>query len=115
MAITNNPLLIGASGKMGNIVMKQFEGKTVLSRVPDMSGRELSQKQKDVNRRMQMAILSAKALTATPMQKQRACEMLQVSPNKVFRDIVKQFLLTDGYGSIFEESEQEKQDKRTLA
>jgi predicted nucleotidyltransferase len=40
--------------------------------------------------------------------------MLQVAPNKVFRAIVKQFLLNDGYGGIFEETEQEKLDKQTL-
>ncbi|MDP4265507.1 MAG: nucleotidyltransferase domain-containing protein, partial [Bacteroidota bacterium] len=43
------------------------------------------------------------------------CEMLQVPPNKVFRAIVKQFLLTNGYGTLFEETEQEKLDKKTLA
>jgi predicted nucleotidyltransferase len=36
-------------------------------------------------------------------------------PNKVFRTIVKQFLLTEGYGSIFEETEQEKLDKQTVS
>ena len=80
-----------------------------------MSGRKLSQKQKDANERMQFAIRSAKKITADPRLKQRACEMLQVPPNKVFRAIVKQFLLTDGYGTIFEETEQEKLDKDTLS
>ncbi|MDP4263404.1 MAG: hypothetical protein Q8941_12835 [Bacteroidota bacterium] len=32
--------------------------------------------------------------------------MLRVLPNKVFRAIVKRFLLTNGYGTIFEKTEQ---------
>jgi predicted nucleotidyltransferase len=115
MIVTGNPLLMGASGKMKNLVVKQYKDKTVLTAVPDMSRRKLSQKQKDVNERMQMAIRWAKALTAKPRLKQRACDMLQVPPNKVFRAIVKQYLLTDGEGSIFEETEQEKGNKEILA
>src|SRR6476660_6379315 len=107
MIVTGNPLFIGASGKLKNLVVKQYKDKTVITAVPDMSGRKLSQKQKDANERMQFAIMSAKKITADPRRKQRACEMLQVPPNKVFRAIVKQFLLTDGYGNVFEETEQE--------
>jgi predicted nucleotidyltransferase len=98
-----------------NLVVKQYEDKTVLTAVPDMSGRKLTQKQKDANDRMQFAIASAKAITRDPLQKQRACELLQVTPNKVFRAIVKQFLLTEGYGGIFEATEQETADKKTLS
>jgi predicted nucleotidyltransferase len=114
MIVTGNPLLTGVSGKIKNLVVKQYKDKTVITAVPDMSSRKLSQKQKEGNERMQMAIIAAKGITAKPRLKQRACEMLQVAPNKVFRAIVKQFLLTDGYGSIFEETEQEKLDKQTL-
>lgn len=114
MIVTGNPLLTGASGKLKNLVVKQYKDKTVITTVPDMSRRKLSQKQKEVNERMQMAIIAARGLTKEPRLKQRACEMLQVPPNKVFRAIVKQFLLTDGYGPIFEETEQEKLDKETL-
>src|SRR5258708_17152988 len=115
MIVTGNPLLTGVSGKLKNIVVKQYKDKTVIAAVPDMSGRKLSQKQKDANERMQFAIKSAKKITANPRLKQRACEMLQVPPNKVFRAIVKQFLLTDGYGTIFEETEQQKLDKKILS
>ena len=115
MIVTGNPLLVGVSGKMQNIVVKQYKGKTVITAVPDMSRRKLTQKQKDGNQKMQMAVKYAKALIKNPRQKQRACEMLQVPPNKVFRAVVKQFMLTDGYEGIFEETEQEILDKKTLA
>jgi predicted nucleotidyltransferase len=115
MIVTGNPLLTGVSGKMKNIVVKQYKDKTVISAVPDMSGRKLSEKQKEVNERMQAAIYCARHITANHILKQRACELLQVTPNKVFRAIVKQYLLTDGHGGIFEETKQELLDKETLA
>jgi hypothetical protein len=115
MILKGNPLLTGASGKLGNIIVKQYENQTVITAVPDMSRRKLTQKQKDANEQMQMAITAAQELTSTPQLKQRACEMLKVEPNKVFRAIVKQWLLTNGEDNIFKETEQEKLDKDTLA
>jgi predicted nucleotidyltransferase len=115
MIVKDNPLLMGVSGKLKNIVVKQYQDKTVITSVPDMSRRKLSAKQKEANQRMQFAILSAKKITSDPRLKQRAIEMLNVPANKVFRAIVKQFLLTDGRGLIFEETIQEKNDKQTLA
>jgi predicted nucleotidyltransferase len=114
MIVTGNPLLVGVSGKMKNLVVKQYKDKTVITAVPDMSGRKLTQKQKDANERMQIAIRIAQAITADPRLKQRACKMLDVPPNKVFRAIVKQHLLSDADGPIFEETEQEILDKKTL-
>jgi predicted nucleotidyltransferase len=114
MIVTGNPLLTGVSGKIKNLVVKQYKDKTVITSVPDMSHRKLSQKQKQANKQMRLAIFVAKGIMENPRVKQRACEMLQVAPNKVFRAIVKQFLLTDGYGNIFEETEQEKLEKQTL-
>jgi hypothetical protein len=54
MIVTGNPLLSGASGKIKNLVVKQYKDKTVITTVPDRSGRKLSQKQKEGNERMQM-------------------------------------------------------------
>jgi predicted nucleotidyltransferase len=114
MIVTGNPLLEGVSGKMKNLVVKQYEGKTVIAAAPDMSGRKLTEKQKEANLKMKMAIECAQAITENPRLKQRACELLNVAPNKVFRAIVKHFLLNDGYGGIFEQTEQETLDKKTL-
>lgn len=114
MMVTGNPLLTGVSGKLKNLVVKQYEGKTVITTVPDMSHRKLSPKQKEANKRMRLAIFVARGIMENPGVKQRACEMLGVTPNKVFRAIVKQFLLTGGDGGIFKETEQEKLDKQTL-
>jgi predicted nucleotidyltransferase len=117
MIVTGNPLLVGVSGRMKNMVVKQYKetGKIVISAVPDMSGRKLSPKQQDANERMLYAIRSAQHVCGNPMVKRRACDMLQVPPNKVFRAIVKEYLLTDGESPLFQETEQEKRDKKTLS
>jgi predicted nucleotidyltransferase len=114
MISKGNPLLTGASGKLGNIIVKQYGNQTVITAVPDMSRRKLTEKQKDANEQMQMAIIAAKSLTDNAQYKQRTCNMLQVEPNKVFRAIVKQYLLTNGEHPIFQETEQERLDKKTL-
>jgi predicted nucleotidyltransferase len=114
MISRGNPLLTGASGKLRNIIVKQYTDKTVVTAVPDMSGRKLSKKQKESNLRMRMAVQCAKHLLAHPQQKQRACEMLNVPPNRVYHAIVKEYLLTDGNGSIFEYTPEEQQDQKTV-
>ena len=112
--ISFNPLLSKASGRLGNIIVKQYGDKTVISAFPNMSRRKLTPKQKELNERMRMANLAAKALTRTPAEKQRACALLQVAPNKVFRALIKEYLLTDGASPVFQQTEQEKQDEKTL-
>jgi predicted nucleotidyltransferase len=112
--ISHNPLLSKASGRLGNIIVKQYGDKTVISAFPDMSRRKLTPKQKEQNQRMKMANRAAKALTRNSVEKQRACELLKVPANKVFRALVKEFLLTDGESPVFRKTEQEKQDDKTL-
>jgi hypothetical protein len=112
--ISNNPLLSKASGRLGHLIVKQYGDKTVISAFPDMSRRKLTTKQKESNERMRMAIFAAKRNTRTPESKQRACELLQVPANKVFRALVKEHLLTDGESPVFRQTEQERQDQQTL-
>lgn len=115
MKVTNNLLLTGVSGKLSNLVVKQYQDKTIVTTRPDMSRRKLTPKQKEVNERMSLAIFAAKAYTASPHLKQRACDTLKVPPNKVFRAIVSHYMLTNGEGPLFEMPVQEKLDSITLA
>lgn len=114
MIITGNPLLTGASGKINNLVVKQYKGKTIVTSIPDMSRRKLSPAQKEINERMRMANTTARQHMADPRLKERACEMLQVPANQVYRAIVKQYMLTDGDGPLFQQSEDEKLDRQTI-
>ncbi|PZR25046.1 MAG: hypothetical protein DI535_20010 [Citrobacter freundii] len=114
MISTGNPLLTGASGKLSNIIVKQYGNKTVITSVPDMSRRKLSAKQKEQNDRMKMAIFYAKSITSNASLKQRAFVFLKVPPNKVFRALVSHFLVTDHIGDswLFPETPQERLDEQ---
>ena len=97
MAISKNNLFLqGFSGKVGNVIVKQYKDKTVLSAIPDMGNRKLSKKQKASNVLMDHANVYAKNIISDPRLKEEACRTLKVAPNKVFREIVKQFLLRKG-------------------
>lgn len=115
MIVKNNIFLKGVSGKAQNMVVKQYADKTVITTVPDMSNRILSEKQKASNELMRFAISCAKEMVADPRKKERACELLGVPPNKVFRAIVKHYMLTNADLPALEETEQEKKDKQTLS
>src|SRR5690349_871938 len=114
MIVRDNILLQGASGKVKNLVVKQYPGRTVITSVPDMSKRVLTEKQLEYQERMRFAIDAAQNITSDPRLKKKACELFQVAPNKVFRKIVQQFILTDGQLPMFNETPQEQQDKQTL-
>lgn len=114
MIVRDNILLQGVSGKIKNLVVKQYPGKTVITSVPDMSERVLTEKQLEYQNQMRLAISAAKNIIADPRLKERACEVLQVPPNKVFRKIVQQFILNDGNLPMMDESPQQIQEKQTL-
>ncbi|MEO8406068.1 MAG: hypothetical protein ABI480_15780 [Chitinophagaceae bacterium] len=94
--VTGNLFLAGVSGKVKNMVIKQVGTKTVLCSVPNMDNRILSEKQKESTMLMKYAIKFARKIIADPKQKEAACKALSVPPNKVFRAIVKEFMLTKG-------------------
>ncbi len=96
MISKNNIWLYGASGKAGNMVVKNYSGKIVISARPDMSRRVLSEKQKEFNELMKYANEWAKKVMLNPKQKEEACLTLRVPANKVFRAMVKEFILRKG-------------------
>lgn len=97
MAISSqNPLLFGFSGRIGDVVIKRYKDKTVISAVPDMTGRKLSAKQKAANQLMRKANLYARKVMADPKLKAEACRQLEVTPNKLYRALVKDFLQKKG-------------------
>ncbi len=69
MIVTGNPLLKRVSGKLKNLVVNSTKGKAVITSIPDISQRKLSQKQKEANEQMQMAIIAAKGVMANPTAK----------------------------------------------
>jgi len=63
----NNPILKGSSGALGKtIVFKQFRGKTIISRYPDMSRVKPSAEQKARRSRFREAVAYAKEVCINP-------------------------------------------------
>ena len=94
MAITNNPLFQNVSGRIGNmLVYKRYYGKTVISKMPDMSKRVLSEKQIESNERMRLANIYAKFVYRTEEGKVKARIRLKLPAHKsLFHALVKEHL-----------------------
>ena len=94
MAIIDNPFLQNASGTVGRmIVYKKYYDKTVVSKMPDMSKRVLSEKQKESNERMRLATIYAKYIYRTEEGKIKARIRLKLPAHKsLFHALVKEHL-----------------------
>jgi len=95
MAIVNgNPFVQNASGTIGKeIVFKKYYDKTVISKMPDMSKRVLSEKQIESNERLRMANLYAKFIYKTEEGKLAARIRLKLPAHKsLFHALVKEYL-----------------------
>ncbi len=89
-------LLSHFSGRVGNLVLKRYTDKTVLSALPDMSKRKLSPMQKESNELMKMANIYAKSMIADPATKAAFAKKMNIPLNKVFRALVTDFMVNKG-------------------
>jgi len=94
MAIIHNPFLQNASGSVGKmLVYKKYYDKTVVSKMPDMSKRVLSEKQVESNERMRLANVFAKYIYRTEEGKLKARIRLKLPAHKsLFHALVKEHL-----------------------
>jgi hypothetical protein len=94
MAITHNPFLQNASGTVGKLfVFKRYYDKTVISKLPDMSKRVLSEKQKESNERMRLATIYAKYMYKTEERKIKGRIRLKLPAHKsLYHALVKEHL-----------------------
>ena len=91
---TNNIVMAGLRGAFGKqVVFRQRDGKTFVSAYPDMSERVLSPKQIAANKRMKEANGYAKAIIKDPAQRDAALLRLKVLENKLYRALIKEFML----------------------
>src|SRR5678816_892015 len=85
MAKSENLIFKNVSGHIGKqIVFKQYGGKTIVSKYPDMSKRTLSPKQLRVNEIMQEANYEAKNILANEELRTAAQVRLNVTRNKLY-------------------------------
>ena len=92
MATSENLIFKNVSGHIGKqIVFKQYGGKTVVSKYPDMSKRKLSVKQLRVNETMQEAHYEAKRILADEELRTAAQVRLNVTRNKLYTSLIKEY------------------------
>lgn len=97
MATTNNILLKLTSGTIGKqIIIKNYGDKVVISKHPNMDNRRLSPKQKASNQLMMDANFYAREIIGTPPLKDAALLRLKVLENKLYRALVKEYMLKKG-------------------
>jgi hypothetical protein len=94
--VRGNPVVQNASGSIGKqIIFKRYYDKTVISNMPDMSRRILSEKQVETNERLRMANLYAKFIYKTEEGKLMARIRLKLPAHKsLFHALVKEYLNT---------------------
>src|SRR5664279_5120389 len=94
MAIVENLFLKNASGSIGKqLVFKRYYDKTVVSKMPDMSRRVLSEKQKESNERMRLATIYAKYMYETEERKMQSRIRLKLPAHKsLFHALVKEHM-----------------------
>jgi hypothetical protein len=94
MATTDSILLHRASGTVGKqIVYKKYYDKVVISKMPNMKNRVLSEKQVEANHQMRCANNYAKSQYTTEEQKIAARIRLKVPAHKsVYHALVKEYL-----------------------
>ena len=94
MAITLSKIMQNTSGTLGKeLVFKRYYDKTVVSRMPDMSRRVLSEKQIELNERMRLANWYAKQNYRTEADKIKARIRLKLPAHKsLYHALVKEHL-----------------------
>jgi hypothetical protein len=92
---TNKSIFFKFSGKLNKeLVFKQYGDKTVVSKYPDMSKRELSPKQVRVKEIMWEANYYAKGIMADEELCNAALLRLNVTRNKLYTALVKEYFKT---------------------
>jgi hypothetical protein len=92
MAISNNLILEGTTGAIDKqIVLRRVGNKTIISAYPDMSGRKLSAKQKQVNELMKKANEAAKKIINHEEKRNAAQVRLNVPRNRLYTALIKEY------------------------
>ncbi|GAO45712.1 hypothetical protein [Flavihumibacter petaseus] len=84
------------SGKVGELVFKKYGDVVIVSKVPDMSSRKLSEKQIKRNEIMKSGSKYAKAMSSDLKTKYALAAKLGVPPNRVYNAIMSYYLKHDG-------------------
>ena len=93
--LKNNHLLAGLSGKVGNFVLKQLNGKTIMCAVPNKSHVKATKQQKANRLRFKKAIAYAKVINDDPEKRKLYLKKLKKG-DTVFRFAMREFFKGGG-------------------
>ncbi|THU33417.1 hypothetical protein FAM09_25025 [Niastella caeni] len=100
MASTKSLLLMKLSGQLGKeLVFKQYGDKTVVSKYPDMSNQKFNAKQRLVQSTMEDANYEAKRIMADEELSKEAQVRLNVTRNKLYTALIKEYFRNIRAGS----------------
>jgi hypothetical protein len=92
MATSTNMLLQNLSGKLGDmLVIKQYAGKTVVTKAPNMSKRKLSPKQLLNNQRMAEANEEVQRIMRDEEMRDKAQLRLNVTRSKLYHALIREY------------------------
>lgn len=90
-----NPLS-GFSGKLGNVVIKQYEDKTVMAALPAKSKKKPTAKKLAANELMAEAALYAKSVVNNPPWKLAVAIALNIEQGKVYSTLIGDYITNKG-------------------
>lgn len=85
--IKNSIILNKISGKLYGVIFKQYRSGVVISKVPDMSAVERSEKQLKCNHQFAAAVANARAVIKDPEKRQALIEKRASLPHKKKRSL----------------------------
>ena len=88
---SSNLILKGFSGKLGELVVKQYANKIVITRLPDMSRVKKSELQKLRQDRFRQAVAYAQSIIHDPKKKASYAKKLRKGES-VYHAAIKEFL-----------------------
>lgn len=92
MAYTRNILMKKTSGHIDKqIVFKNYPGKTVISKYPDMSKVKRSPEQKRINDLMEAANDAAREIIYDDKLRREALDRLNVTRNRLYNALIKEY------------------------
>jgi hypothetical protein len=91
MAVTESLFFQKVSGHIARqFVFKQYNGKTFITKYPNMSKRVLSEKQVKNNKIMEMANYAARGIMADEEQCKNAQVRLNVTRNRLYTALIRE-------------------------
>src|SRR5689334_19312078 len=92
MALTDSLFFQKASGHVARqFVFKQYNGRTFITKYPDMTKRVLSEKQLKNNKRMKYANFYAREIMADEEQCKNAQVRLNVTRNRLYTSLIREY------------------------